>query len=371
MASTYSALKIELIATGEQSGTWGATTDTNLDVALGEAITGSADVNYATAADVTLTLVDTNTAQTARNLRLNITESSTGVGYVGNLVLGSGCQIEKFYIINNGSTGAKTVKNTTGTGISVPAGKTMVVFNNGTNVVDAISYLASLTTPSATITGGTINGTTIGATTASTGAFTTLTGTTGSFTTLSASGDVSFTSTGALQIPAGTTGQRVSNPVNGDIRYNTTTVQYEGFTTVAAQTTISTLTNATTTATATTVANHNLQTGNYLTITGCTPAAYNGSFSITVTGATTFTYTMLTNPGGSATVVGTYTTGIWTQIGGGATGGGSNQVFVLNDQTVTADYTIPTGKNASSAGPITIDTGVTVTVPDNSTWVIV
>jgi hypothetical protein len=61
----------------------------------------------------------------------------------------------------------------------------------------------------------------------------------------------------------------------------------------------------------------------------------------------------------------------WGSLGGGATGGGSNQVFVLNDQTVTVDYTIPTGKNASSAGPITIDTGITVTVPTDSTWVIV
>lgn len=80
---------------------------------------------------------------------------------------------------------------------------------------------------------------------------------------------------------------------------------------------------------------------------------------------------MLSNPGGSASVVGTYTTGIWTQIGGGATGTGNNQVFVLNDQVVTASYTIPTGKNASSAGPVTIDTGVTVTIPTDSNWVIV
>ena len=66
-----------------------------------------------------------------------------------------------------------------------------------------------------------------------------------------------------------------------------------------------------------------------------------------------------------------YYASTWNQLGGGATGGGGNQVFVLNDQTVTVSYTIPTGKNASSAGPITIDTGVTVTVPTDSTWVIV
>ena len=61
----------------------------------------------------------------------------------------------------------------------------------------------------------------------------------------------------------------------------------------------------------------------------------------------------------------------WGSIGAGAKGGGNNQVFFENDQTVTNDYTITTGKNALSAGPITIDTGITVTVPDNSVWTIV
>ena len=56
---------------------------------------------------------------------------------------------------------------------------------------------------------------------------------------------------------------------------------------------------------------------------------------------------------------------------GGASGGGTNQVFYENDQTVTEDYTIGTNKNAMSAGPITIDDDATVTIPDGSTWVIV
>ena len=154
MASTYSDLKIELIGTGEQTGTWGATTNNNFSVAIGEAITGSADVAFSSA-DVTVTLTDTNAAQTARNLRLNLTGTSGGAR---QLILGSGCQIEKLYLINNGLADAVTVKNTSGTGISVPAGKSMFVFNNGTNVVDAITYLTSLATPLATITGGTIAG---------------------------------------------------------------------------------------------------------------------------------------------------------------------------------------------------------------------
>jgi hypothetical protein len=56
--------------------------------------------------------------------------------------------------------------------------------------------------------------------------------------------------------------------------------------------------------------------------------------------------------------------------GGGATGGGDDQVFVENEQVVTASYTLPTGKNASSVGPVSLDAGVTVTISANSTWVI-
>ena len=146
MASTYSALKIELIGTGEQSGTWGTTTNNNLgNDALGEAITGSADVTFASA-DVTVTLTDTNATQTARNLRLNLIGTTGGAR---SLILGTNCQIEKFYLINNTCADAITVKNTTGTGIAVPAGKATLVYNNGTNVVDAATYFSSLTLGSA------------------------------------------------------------------------------------------------------------------------------------------------------------------------------------------------------------------------------
>jgi hypothetical protein len=141
MASTYSDLKIELIGTGDQTGTWGTTTNNNFSIALSEAITGSADVAFSSA-DVTLTLTDTNGAQAARNLRLNLTGTSGGAR---QLILGSGCQIEKLYLINNGLADAVTVKNTSGTGIAVAAGKSMFVYNNGTNVVDATNYLSSLT----------------------------------------------------------------------------------------------------------------------------------------------------------------------------------------------------------------------------------
>lgn len=61
----------------------------------------------------------------------------------------------------------------------------------------------------------------------------------------------------------------------------------------------------------------------------------------------------------------------WAPMGGGATGAPGNYAFVENDQIVTGNYTLGAGKNASSAGPISINTGVTVTVPTGATWVIV
>ena len=138
MASTYSNLKIQLMTTGENNTTWGNVTNVNLGTALEEAIAGSADVAFSSA-NVTLTLTDTNATQTARNMRLNLTGTATA-GF--NLIVPA---IEKTYIVNNATDGTITVKNATGTGIAVPTGKTMWVYNNATNVVDVTTYLTSLT----------------------------------------------------------------------------------------------------------------------------------------------------------------------------------------------------------------------------------
>jgi len=153
MASTYSNIKVQLMATGENTTTWGDVTNVNLGTALEEAIVGSADVAFSNA-NVTLTLTNTNSTQSARNMRLNLTGTAT-TGY--SLILGSGCQIDKPYIINNGTDGTITVKNTTGFGVAVPAGKTMWVFNNGTDVVDAVTHVTSLTTTGNAAIGGTLS----------------------------------------------------------------------------------------------------------------------------------------------------------------------------------------------------------------------
>jgi hypothetical protein len=278
MASTYSDLKIELIATGEQSGTWGTTTNTNLGTALTEAITGSADVAFSSA-DVTLTLTDTNNAQTARNLRLNLTGTSGGAR---NLILGSGCQIEKLYLVNNGCADAVTVKNTTGSGIAVPAGKSMFVFNNGTNVVDALNYFAGEVAATTITASGnlTVDGNT------------TLGNASGDTITLNAAtatipNNLNFNGTGTVRLPNGTTGQRPT-PAAGMIRYNTTSGLFEGYTTQ------------------------------------------------------------------------------WGGIGGAS----ANGAVYENAQSITENYTMTTNFNGESVGPITIASGVTVTIPSGSRYVI-
>lgn len=63
-----------------------------------------------------------------------------------------------------------------------------------------------------------------------------------------------------------------------------------------------------------------------------------------------------------------YTT-VWTSVGG-AVGGGTDDAFYENTTTITTDYTITTGKNAFSAGPITINSSINVTIPAGSTWTI-
>lgn len=157
MASTYSQLKIELIGTGDQAGTWGTTTNTNLGTAVEEAITGSANVTFASS-NVALALTDTNAAQTARNLRLNL------VGTISSQQHLFVPPIEKQYLVVNGLTNSVIIANgsntgATGTTFTLPAGRSSIVFNDGTNINDVVTFVSTL--GNVTITGGTANALTI------------------------------------------------------------------------------------------------------------------------------------------------------------------------------------------------------------------
>lgn len=63
---------------------------------------------------------------------------------------------------------------------------------------------------------------------------------------------------------------------------------------------------------------------------------------------------------------------VWGAIGGGAgaVGGGSDKVFYENDQTITTSYTLTTNKHAMSTGPLTVNSGVTITIPSGARWVV-
>lgn len=61
----------------------------------------------------------------------------------------------------------------------------------------------------------------------------------------------------------------------------------------------------------------------------------------------------------------------WGAVGGGATGGTGNQVVYENDQTISVDYTLTAGKNGMSAGPITVNAGITLTVPSGAVYTVV
>jgi hypothetical protein len=138
MASTYSTnLKIELIGTGEQAGTWGTTTNSNLGTALEQAIVGKADVTMSSTT-ITLTLTNSNAAQDARAIYLNLTGSPGGAAVLEVPA------IEKPYIVKNGSDQQVTIKVSGQTGVPIPTGKTALVYNNGTDVVTAIDFIPSL-----------------------------------------------------------------------------------------------------------------------------------------------------------------------------------------------------------------------------------
>lgn len=150
MASTYSKLKIELIGTGDQSGTWGTTTNNNLGSSstyrgLEQAIVGMATLVTGdfTANSYTLPYADSNDDQDFRCLVLNITAALSGAGTV---IVPA---IQKPYIVINSSGYDVTVKVSGQTGITVPNGAKVLLYNDGTDVGAAVTYLTSLTLGSA------------------------------------------------------------------------------------------------------------------------------------------------------------------------------------------------------------------------------
>jgi hypothetical protein len=157
---------------------------------------------------------------------------------------------------------------------------------------------------------------------------------------LTATTDSTFSSTGALTISKGTTAQQPGSPVTGMMRYNTTTNQFEGYSgSSPAWKSIggSALSNDTTTAT---------------NLYPVFAAATSGTAENLYTGNAKLLYKPSTGELQSSEMV------------------AGNGIFV-NSKTVSANYTVPSGSNALSAGPVTVADGITVTVSDGSVWTVI
>lgn len=143
MASTYSQnLKIELMGTGDQVDSWGDTTNDNLGTAIEEAIVGYGAVQFTNDANLTLTLANSNDSQTARKFFFYVT-STVSLSTQRDLIVPTS---EKTYTVHNNTTGGQAirVKTSAGTGVVVPSGKKMILYANGTNVIEQMDYATSL-----------------------------------------------------------------------------------------------------------------------------------------------------------------------------------------------------------------------------------
>lgn len=152
MASTYSpSLRIELIGTGEQSGTWGDTTNTNLGSLVEQAITGYVSIAMVDA-DYTLSALN-GSPDESRNAVVRMT-STGSLSTTRNVIIPN---VEKTYIFKNDTTGGQSlvIKTSGGTGVTVINGGSTAVFCDGTNTYVASTYIPTLTAGALTLNSGT------------------------------------------------------------------------------------------------------------------------------------------------------------------------------------------------------------------------
>jgi hypothetical protein len=276
MAITYSPnLKFTLIGTGDQAGTWGNTTNTNIGTLIEQSIAGYVSQTVADSAGspTSLTIAD-GTDSAARNMVMVLQGALTGAR---DLILPTST---KLYFIHNNTSGgfAVTAKCSGQTGVSIPNGAKAILVCNGVDIVEAANYFSGLVFPSsATI--ATLSGTTLGYGSASITAAsiasgtvtnllaTTFTGGSASITTITG------TSANLVTLTANTIGSTASSTIRGSSGVIT---QFN-----ATSATITTLT-----CTSATITNFTLPSSATITTLSGTTLGYGSASITTVTGTT-------------------------------------------------------------------------------------
>ena len=142
-------LKLALPVQGELSGTWGDVVNDNITSMIEQAIAGRLVINTWSGNSHTLTTANGTTAE-ARAAMLTLTDSNTQLSAAGTVVCPA---LNKTYIVKNGAGQIITVKTASGSGIAIPNGKTMLVYCDGTNVLEGVDHVVTLSAGTLTITG--------------------------------------------------------------------------------------------------------------------------------------------------------------------------------------------------------------------------
>ena len=472
MASSYSSLlRIELIGTGDQPGTWGVTTNTNLGTLIEQAIAATASFSVSFG-DITLSALNGSSDQ-SRCMALLITGSA---GVTRNVIAPAS---SKIYVVSNTADAAVVLKTSTSTGLTIPSGVTQFAYYNGTDFI-AVSqpYDADLKALADLATTGFITRTGSGTATTRT-----ITATTSTGVTVTNGDGISGNPVVAIStVPVANGGTNITSYTTGDIVYASGATTLSKLADVATGNALlsggvgvapaygkvgltthvtgtlpvanggtgvtsstgsgSVVLSSSPTISSPTLTSAVLGTPASGTLTSCTglpidggttgtvPVSRGGSGVTTLTGLAYGNGTSAFTAASAAQVVAvigstyvanaTYATSAGsasssttattaTNLAGGAanrfayqSGSGTTTFLAApttastaivyngssvgwgaivqtygsgcvyeNSQTITSNYTMTTGKNGMSAGPITIDTGVTVTIPTDSSWSIV
>ncbi len=354
-----SLLGFALPVTGELSGTWGDEVNNSITQLVEDSVAGVASTSVASG-NWTLSTTGSG-AQNQARMAILIPTGSPGVS---RNIIAPGSS--KAYIVINQSDAAVVLKASATTGVTIPASSTFLCAWNGSDFVKVSENVAGSNTQIqfnnngvfGAAAGLTWDGTNLTANSIKDSALTagrvlfagasgllsdsnnfTWDGTTLTITgAVAVSANSTFSSTGALTISKGTTLQRPGTAVAGMLRFNTTTSEFEGYNGTAwASVGGSAISNDTTTA-----------TDLYPTFVDAT--------SGTALDIYTSNAKLLYKP----------STGELKAIAHVNTNG-----IAVSADTVSSDYTIATGTNGFSVGPITVNSGVAVTVASGQRWVII